>query len=1405
LKTPTNELEKNCINEALMAAVETGNHSNVGKLILRGASYIDEALEKSRNLLKHSVTATLLVVKAAMYDDRNLVLTLYGENVDRLATKIPITERENLSELQNSVLDQSFKTAVAIEMSRRYKAFQVREELLLRTGIDKQEGTVLWFGLRLTQLETSWLMKVQWVKELMLARNEFSTLPTEIGNYLKYCTKINLQQNKLCKVPSSLLELPCIATLNLSHNNIVEIPDVPQLPASLLVLELSYNHLRSLPNFVALKLETLDISYNQFHAIPDCVCSFLSLTKLSIAHNSTILTLPNQLSQLRNLRDLNMEGLNDLHHPPKNYRASTDDCIRYLKSQLRNAHEYFYMKLMVLGKRGAGKSTIVARLLSKQISSESNSIVISKWKCTPYSLGKRIFNFRIWDFAHQEGYNAIYPFFLSKRSMYLLLWNITEGDTGVADLKPYLDCISTQVPDSCVIIVGTFLDKLSDEEQSEKVDHLFKKVQELTAQYQSLFFASINVVGLQDESKDIVKLKEDIYNAASEYKLGNQYVMGAMIPSSYHTLDIKLAGIYQKVKCKKHKPFMHAEEFRKLVWDSGLTDIQDDDYEEIHDVSQFLHEVGALLFYAAGKYNVDDFYIIDPCFLYDAMSAVVSVKQREFHIKQNILTIKDLSSIAKNKGFPMKYFLALLSKFEIALPLDDIFKRFLIPTVLPKTIPTALPDDKHFYKRFIYFSSPLSESQFCSYYVPSSLWSHLLSNVTNSVKEIMDLINEQIPVNEKKISDFNGEILSDDSSSESSTGYSSATLSGNSSSEEEDNITFIKLSENSNSSSMTYSNSEEEDITFEKLFENCNSCSGTYFNSEEEDNIIFEKLSEISSSNESEEFCLDYCKGRSVECNRPHLSVSTTPEVVSSVPQHLELSELFHESKIESLVYWRRGLLYNVDGLCFVISSLIENSKHKDKDGIIIMCSPTVKGRELLCQLIDIVNQLISTRYPALLDNLEQRVPCHICIRDGVQEPYEFQVDQLLPLLGGYNLTTKCGASHKVHLRDLVPTDLDLVHLIDSNEVVNSKLGAGMNAISFTGNNSISNGCIVSSNEVVSEPHELWICCDGAEGTELHIFKTNPVERINKYFLKMVQVCCMKQCAEYIWLAVQVNVGDGIVFIFDRLSQELLFEIATKSIVVSCIANSYRTVYIGTEEGYCFAISMDIRFKYMNIWSHHHTRVSEYCVDGIVLIHTKLWLSSYNHLYILDPISLELDHKEKMNSENKVYPRKMILSGNGNHVWMASLGSTMLSSWDAHNCTHLFDLNVGIVAEDRCHISDSRDQIITAVCGTVDAVWIGLASGHIIVFGMNCPTKVLTHFKVYSSCVCFMSTVNCHEPSQQCLILSGGRIFQPDDKFIELFLQKNDTSHPVDTAGVAILWEAKYVIHLCTQYVKDRA
>ena len=115
------------------------------------------------------------------------------------------------------------------------------------------------------------------------------------------------------------------------------------------------------------------------------------------------------------------------------------------------------------------------------------------------------------------------------------MWNIVERDAGIDDLKPWLNNISAQAPGSSVIIIGTFLDKGFEEDQrSGIVDILLYKVAKLAGQYDQLAVINITMIGLKGQMEKVAKLNNYIYNTAAEYKVKGQYVMGQLIPSSWH-------------------------------------------------------------------------------------------------------------------------------------------------------------------------------------------------------------------------------------------------------------------------------------------------------------------------------------------------------------------------------------------------------------------------------------------------------------------------------------------------------------------------------------------------------------------------------------------------------------------------------------------------------------------------------------------------------------------------------------------------------------------------------------------------------------------------------------------------------------------------------------------------------
>ena len=91
----------------------------------------------------------------------------------------------DFSEVQKAIINRKVSTVVPIGIAQRKQHIAIRDELLLHTDVNQSEGSVDWHGLRLLNLELSFLRKIYWVQHLRLARNGFRTIPNEIGSYLK--------------------------------------------------------------------------------------------------------------------------------------------------------------------------------------------------------------------------------------------------------------------------------------------------------------------------------------------------------------------------------------------------------------------------------------------------------------------------------------------------------------------------------------------------------------------------------------------------------------------------------------------------------------------------------------------------------------------------------------------------------------------------------------------------------------------------------------------------------------------------------------------------------------------------------------------------------------------------------------------------------------------------------------------------------------------------------------------------------------------------------------------------------------------------------------------------------------------------------------------------------------------
>jgi internalin A len=231
-------------------------------------------------------------------------------------------------------------------------------------------------------------------------------------------------------VPESLRNIRRLTVLDLGSNRISKIPDWIGELSSLLVIRLSNNNLQKLPEQIG--------ALSSLHTL--------------ILQDNLLEELPRSLQRLP-LVALRLRGNRKLNLPKSILGRSPKEILRYyFESRDKKGTPLHELKLLLVGRGGAGKTTLVKRLAGETPDaqeSETHSISIRELMLVCEHGEVRA---RAWDFGGQEILHATHQFFLSERSLYLL---VLEPRTGLAqcDAEYWLKLVETQGGGSPVIVV----------------------------------------------------------------------------------------------------------------------------------------------------------------------------------------------------------------------------------------------------------------------------------------------------------------------------------------------------------------------------------------------------------------------------------------------------------------------------------------------------------------------------------------------------------------------------------------------------------------------------------------------------------------------------------------------------------------------------------------------------------------------------------------------------------------------------------------------------------------------------------------------------------------------------------------------------------------------------------------
>ncbi len=504
--------------------------------------------------------------------------------------------------------------------------------------------------------DISFLQGLSHLSSLNLRDNEITDISVLQG--LSNLKKLDLSYNKPTDI-SFLQGLSHLSSLNLRHNEITDISFLQGL-SHLSSLNLSDNEiidfsfLQSLSNLTNLNLsrnKITDISFLQ---------GLKNLTTLDLIDNK-IIELPEAIVDLGMKIDVDSNGVegeglylfgNPLEKPPieivKKGKEATKIYFKSLEGEERALNE---VKVLLVGDGGVGKTSLMKRLLEEDFDKNeplTHGINLKhNWAVTP---GKYLIKIRFWDFGGQEIMHATHQFFLSKRSLYILVLD------GRRDEKTeyWLKHIESFGGDSPVLVV---INKI-DENPGFDVNRPF----------------------LQDKYKNI----KGFYRVSCAHKTGIEefsLALGEEL-SKVEMLQTTWARSWFNVKTHLEKmidPFISYDRYEEMCIKENITIAACRDT-----LVEFLNDLGVVLHFK--EFDLEDTHVLEPGWVTEAVYKIInSVELVEC---KGVLNIRHLDKILERKTeddyyYPRdkyRYLITLMKKFEICYGIDD--ETVLIPDLL---------------------------------------------------------------------------------------------------------------------------------------------------------------------------------------------------------------------------------------------------------------------------------------------------------------------------------------------------------------------------------------------------------------------------------------------------------------------------------------------------------------------------------------------------------------------------------------------------------------------------------------------------------------------------------------------------------------------------------------------------
>jgi Leucine-rich repeat (LRR) protein/GTPase SAR1 family protein len=262
-------------------------------------------------------------------------------------------------------------------------------------------------------------------------------------------------------VPEGIRYLQQLKSLSMHGLNLKDLPEwIGEL--ELARLSIAWNDISTLPDcFRGLEqLQFLRLDFNPLKNIQAVVFDLPSLEKLHV-NGCEISEIPADILRLDKLKTLGI-NYSKIGTPPPEVAIKGLYAIRdYWRQRADNGVDYLYeAKVIILGEAGAGKTSLARKIENPQYklqaqekSTEGIDVIrhhftsrINPKQQKNEKLLEHQFRANIWDFGGQEIYHATHQFFLTRRSVYVLVCDDRKEDTDFSYWLHVVEMLSDASP-----------------------------------------------------------------------------------------------------------------------------------------------------------------------------------------------------------------------------------------------------------------------------------------------------------------------------------------------------------------------------------------------------------------------------------------------------------------------------------------------------------------------------------------------------------------------------------------------------------------------------------------------------------------------------------------------------------------------------------------------------------------------------------------------------------------------------------------------------------------------------------------------------------------------------------------------------------------------------------------------